>query len=299
MGARAQALTRDTGRAMSKEDVERLRELCEATDLEAWSRGEADLSLLDPALLPTRTRTSRTTLARRITATRVWSERRNWLDPTVRAGDRSSWTESWGGPTASSPSTESRRGRDTPTSHSTSQLAYLWTFRAGKVIHFQSFRDPGRGPRSRRAVGVARGAFFLRARTADKASRRRAKTASGPARPVGAAFPGGTRPKPQVASRPSPPLLERVSAAKVRGAVSTDTATSPETGPRCRRARPRGPHGGETLRAPSRDRKLPADADPVRPRLSAPGQRRPPPQPWYGERGRPWPLCPQAPPLRR
>src|SRR6476619_5903432 len=43
-----QCRLRDTARAMSQENVEELRAFLEAWDMEAWKRGEADLSLLDP-----------------------------------------------------------------------------------------------------------------------------------------------------------------------------------------------------------------------------------------------------------
>ncbi len=125
---------------MSKEDVERLRELCEATDLEAWSRGEADLSLLDPAVtyedtnLPDHAGEAYHGHEGVVRATERWIQPFERvtieLDRIVGAGDR-----------LVSIHRVQARARYTHIAFD-EPIAYLWTFRAGKVIHFQSFRDP-------------------------------------------------------------------------------------------------------------------------------------------------------------
>ena len=132
-------LSRDTARAMSQENVESLRALLEALDVEAWRRGE-DMSLLDPEVayedmtLPDHvgeTYRGHEGVAR---ATERWVEPYEGftieLERIVGAGDRLV-------------SIHRVRARARYTGiEAEGPVAYVWTFRGGKVIHFESFRDP-------------------------------------------------------------------------------------------------------------------------------------------------------------
>jgi ketosteroid isomerase-like protein len=131
---------------MSQENVENLRAFLEAWNgevrafLDAWNRGEADLSLLDPEVtyedtaLPDHigeTYRGREGMAR---ATERWAEPFERLtlelERIVGAGDR-----------LVSIHQARMKARHTGIELK-GPLAYFWTFRDGKVIHFKSFRDP-------------------------------------------------------------------------------------------------------------------------------------------------------------
>jgi ketosteroid isomerase-like protein len=125
---------------MARGNVENLRALLEEMDLEAWRRGESDMSLLDP-----RVTYEDTTLPDHVGETYRGPEgvaraTERWLEPYERltieleqivgAGDRLvSIHRVWG------------RARFTGI-EAEGPVAYLWTFRDGKVIHFRSYRDP-------------------------------------------------------------------------------------------------------------------------------------------------------------
>jgi hypothetical protein len=101
---------------MARGNVENLRALLEEMDLEAWRRGESDMSLLDP-----RVTYEDTTLPDHVGETYRGPEgvaraTERWLEPYERL--------TYTGIEAEGP------------------VAYLWTFRDGKVIHFRSYRDP-------------------------------------------------------------------------------------------------------------------------------------------------------------
>jgi ketosteroid isomerase-like protein len=129
----------DQQEAMSQVNVENLRAFLETLDVEAWRRGE-DMSLLDPDVtyedttLPDHvgeTYRGHEGVAR---ATARWAEAYEeltiGLDRIVGAGDRLV-------------SIHRVRGRARHTGiEAEGPVAYLWTFRDGKVIHFQSYRDP-------------------------------------------------------------------------------------------------------------------------------------------------------------
>src|SRR4051812_5703602 len=139
---------RDTGRAMSQENVEALRAFLdtwsrEPWTLEAWQRGEImDQSFFDPevayedTVLPDhadevyRGREGVNRAAKR------WIEDSEWmlieLEQIVGTGDR---LVSIHRLRSKAPHTGIEF--ETP-------LAYVWTFRDRKVIHFQSFIDPER-----------------------------------------------------------------------------------------------------------------------------------------------------------
>jgi ketosteroid isomerase-like protein len=125
---------------MARGNVENLRALLEEMDLEAWRRGDSDMSLLDP-----RVTYEDTTLPDHVGETYRGPEgvaraTERWLEPYERltieleqivgAGDRLvSIHRVWG------------RARFTGI-EAEGPVAYLWTFRDGKVIHFRSYRDP-------------------------------------------------------------------------------------------------------------------------------------------------------------
>jgi ketosteroid isomerase-like protein len=124
---------------MSQENVENLRTLLETWSVEAWKRGE-DMSLLDPEVAY-----EDTTLPDHVgetyrghegvsRATARWTEPYDTfsieLERVVDAGDRVV-------------SIHRVRGRARHTGiEGEGPVAYLWTFRAGKVIRFESFREP-------------------------------------------------------------------------------------------------------------------------------------------------------------
>ena len=124
----------------SDQNVENLRTFLEALNLEAWRRGEGDMSLLDTEVayedttLPDHvgeTYRGHEGVAR---ATERWAEAYEELtidlDRIVGAGDRLV-------------SIHRVRGRARHTGiEGEGPVAYLWTFRDGKVIHFRSYRDP-------------------------------------------------------------------------------------------------------------------------------------------------------------
>jgi ketosteroid isomerase-like protein len=130
---------------MSQEDVENLRAFLETWTLdtwtlEAWRRGAVDLSLLDPDVnyedttLPGHT--GETFHGRKgvIRATERWLEHYDSLlielEQIVDAGDRIV-------------SVQRVRAKSRRTGiEFDGLLAYLWTFREGKIVHFRSFRDP-------------------------------------------------------------------------------------------------------------------------------------------------------------
>jgi ketosteroid isomerase-like protein len=109
-------------------------------DLEAWRRGEGDLSLLDPKVtyedetLPDHVGEAYRGHEGVARATERWLEPYEELtielEQIVGADDRLvSIHRVWG------------RARYTGI-EAEGPVAYLWTFRAGKVIHFRSYRDP-------------------------------------------------------------------------------------------------------------------------------------------------------------
>jgi ketosteroid isomerase-like protein len=125
---------------MSQEDVDNLRGFLETWaletwTLEAWRRGEVDLSLLNPDVnyedtaLPGHS--GETFHGRKgvIRATERWLEHYE-LEQIVDAGDR-----------LVSVQRVRAKTRHTGTEFD-GLLAYLWTFRDGKIVHFRSFRDP-------------------------------------------------------------------------------------------------------------------------------------------------------------
>jgi ketosteroid isomerase-like protein len=125
---------------MAEGNVETLRAFLEALDLEAWRRGEGDMSLLDPQVAY-----EDTTLPDHVGETYRGPEgvaraTERWLEPYERltieleqivgAGDRLV-------------SIHRVRGSARYTGiEAEGPVAYLWTFRDGKVIHFRSYRDP-------------------------------------------------------------------------------------------------------------------------------------------------------------
>jgi ketosteroid isomerase-like protein len=125
---------------MSQENVENLRAFVTEWDLEAMSRGEGDMSLLDPEVAYEDTNLpdhvgeiyrGHEGVAR---ATERWTdayeELTSELEQIVGMGDR-----------LVSIHRVRARARHSGI-EAEGPLAYLWTFRAGKVIHFQSFREP-------------------------------------------------------------------------------------------------------------------------------------------------------------
>jgi ketosteroid isomerase-like protein len=125
---------------MSQANVENLRALLEVLDLEAWRRGEGDMSLLDPevtyedATLPDHVGEAYRGHEGVARATERWLEPYEEftieLEKIVGAGDRLV-------------SIHRVRGKARYTGiEAEGPVAYLWTFRDGKVIHFRSYRDP-------------------------------------------------------------------------------------------------------------------------------------------------------------
>jgi ketosteroid isomerase-like protein len=125
---------------MSQVNVENLRAFLEVLDLEAWRRGEGDMSLLDPKVTY-----EDTTLPDHV------GEAYRGHEGVARATER--WLEPYEGLTIELEkivgagdclvSIHRVRGKARYTGiEAEGPLAYLWTFRDGKVIHFQSYRDP-------------------------------------------------------------------------------------------------------------------------------------------------------------
>jgi ketosteroid isomerase-like protein len=130
---------------MSQENVETLRAFWERWALitwthEAWRRGEIDMSLFDPDVtyedttLPDHVGETYRGHEGVVRATERWIEPYGRLlielEQIVDAGDR-----------LVSIHRARAKARHTGIEFD-GLLAYLWTFRDGKVIHFRSFRDP-------------------------------------------------------------------------------------------------------------------------------------------------------------
>jgi ketosteroid isomerase-like protein len=129
---------------MSQENVEKLRGFLESwdpkADLEAWNRGEADLSLFDPkmayedTILPDHAGETYEGYEGVARATERWLEPFESLavesERIVGTGDR-----------LVSIHRVQMKARHTGIELDAS-LAYLWTFRDGKVIRLKSFSDP-------------------------------------------------------------------------------------------------------------------------------------------------------------
>ena len=124
---------------MAHENADRLRALLERWDVDAWKRG-ADMSLLDPEVTY-----EDTTLPDHV------GETYRGHDGVARATAR--WTEAYERLTIQLErilgsgdrlvSVHTVRGRARHSGIETEgPVAYVWTFRNGKVIHFQSYRDP-------------------------------------------------------------------------------------------------------------------------------------------------------------
>jgi ketosteroid isomerase-like protein len=124
---------------MSQENVENLRTLLETLSVEAWTQGK-DMSLLDPEVeyedttLPDHvgeTYRGHKGVAR---ATARWTDAYEAfsieLERIVGAGD-----------TLVSIHRVRARARHTGI-EAEGPVAYVWTFRGGKVIRFESFREP-------------------------------------------------------------------------------------------------------------------------------------------------------------
>jgi ketosteroid isomerase-like protein len=124
---------------MSQENVKNLRALLEGLNVEAWRQGD-EMSLLDPDVSY-----EDTTLPDHVGETYRGHEgvaraTERWIEPyetfmielerIVGVGDRLV-------------SIHRVRARARYTGiEGEGPVAYVWTFRAGKVIHFQSFREP-------------------------------------------------------------------------------------------------------------------------------------------------------------
>jgi ketosteroid isomerase-like protein len=131
---------------MSQENVEQLRAFLESWSqepwtLEAWERGEViDMSFLDPEVvyedenLPDHIGEAYRGHEGIRRAARRWVEPNDWLlvelEQIIGEGDRLA---------------SIHRVR-IKASHSGIEfdfpVAYAWTFREGRIVHFQSFRDP-------------------------------------------------------------------------------------------------------------------------------------------------------------
>jgi ketosteroid isomerase-like protein len=130
---------------MSEENLERLREFLEEWDpketLEAWNRGEADVSLLDPEIAY-----EDTILPDHVGETYhgfegVARATERWLEPFERVTVELERIVGTGDRLVSIHQVEMKAqhtGLDFE-----ANLAYVWTFRDGKVIHLKSFWDPG------------------------------------------------------------------------------------------------------------------------------------------------------------
>jgi ketosteroid isomerase-like protein len=133
---------------MSQENVDNLRAFLETWDrdgnirafVDAVNRGEADMSVLDPKVtyedtsLPDHVGETYRGHEGVIRATERWIEYYEWLlielEQIVDAGDR-----------LVSVQRVRAKARRTGIEFD-GLLAYLWTFRDGKIVHFRSFRDP-------------------------------------------------------------------------------------------------------------------------------------------------------------
>jgi ketosteroid isomerase-like protein len=125
---------------VTQQNVENLRAVLESWNLQAWSRGEADMSLLDPKVAY-----EDTNLPDHVGETYrghkgVARATARWIEPYE---ELTSELEQIVGEDDRLVSIHRVRGRARYSGiEAEGPLAYLWTFRAGKVIHFQSFRDP-------------------------------------------------------------------------------------------------------------------------------------------------------------
>jgi uncharacterized protein len=131
---------RESRATAQADNVGLLRAFLDVMDLEAWSRGEGDMSILDPKVayedstLPDHVGEiyrGRQGVAR---ATERWLEPYEELtielEQVVGAGDRLV-------------SIHRVRGKARYTGiEAEGPVAYIWTFRDGKVVHFRSYRDP-------------------------------------------------------------------------------------------------------------------------------------------------------------
>jgi len=125
---------------MSQDNVETLRAFLETWDMEAWKRGEADLSLLDPevtyedTILPDHVGETYRGHEGVIRATERWIEPYEdltiVLERIVGEGDR-----------LVSIHRARSRARHTGIEFE-GPLAYFWTLRNGSVIHLRSYLDP-------------------------------------------------------------------------------------------------------------------------------------------------------------
>jgi ketosteroid isomerase-like protein len=130
---------------MSRENVENLRAFVEtwvpeAWTMEAWQRGELDVSLLDPdityedTILPDRAGEIYRGHEGVVRSTERLFDVAEWmaveLEQIVEAGD-----------CAVSIHRVRAKARYTGLEFEM-RMAYVWTFRDGKVIHYRSFRDP-------------------------------------------------------------------------------------------------------------------------------------------------------------
>jgi ketosteroid isomerase-like protein len=132
---------------MSRENVENLRAFVEtwvpeAWTMEAWQRGELDVSLLDPdiiyedTILPDRAGEIYRGHEGVVRSTERLFDVAEWmvvdLEQILEAGDR-----------VVSIHRVRAKARYTGIEFEM-RMAYVWTFRDGKVIHYRSFRDPQR-----------------------------------------------------------------------------------------------------------------------------------------------------------
>jgi len=135
---------------MSEENVENLRTYFETWSWEAWRRGEFDTSLLDldvtyeDTTLPDHVGETYRGPQGVIRATERWLEAFEWLqielERVLSAGER-----------LVSIHRVRAKARHTGIELD-GPVAYVWTFRDSKVIHFRSFRD---AEEARKAVGIA------------------------------------------------------------------------------------------------------------------------------------------------
>jgi ketosteroid isomerase-like protein len=135
---------RDTPRTMSTENAESLRTFLEVWNirgsLEAWSQGEADTSLFDPEVtyedttLPDHVGETYRGYAGVARATERWIEPYEELTIELEriVGEDDLFV-----------SIHRTRAKARHTGiEFEGPVAYVWTFRDGKVIHFRSYRDP-------------------------------------------------------------------------------------------------------------------------------------------------------------
>jgi ketosteroid isomerase-like protein len=122
------------------DNVERLRAVLETLDIEAWSRGDVDVSILDPEVtfedttLPDHVGEAYRGPEGIVRATARWMEPFERLtmelERIVGTGDRLVSIHR-----VQSKALHTGIEFEAP-------VAYIWTFRDGKVVHLRSFRDP-------------------------------------------------------------------------------------------------------------------------------------------------------------